>query len=207
MDEAWKTRWQRSRGRNAAGPRVLSARACDSVRVRQGAFSTGCPRARSPDKHSGGGQAVGNAGPGRRETALGARGPACHVRWEHRPFQLGRRVGVDVDERPEVGENIAPSNSAGAPVVAATAPMPSEGTSPVSIRQARRRLRRRYGCRRKGTSPVSIPAERSPRRSTETIAPFKGRCCVSHPSTTAPPVCLGTGAVDEAWKTRRRMLQ
>ena len=36
------------------------------------------------------------------------------------------------------------------------------------------------------------------------IAPFNsGSSCVSHPSPTAPLAVWGTGAVDEAWKTRR----
>ena len=58
------------------------------------------------------------------------------------------------------------------------------------------------------TSPVSnsagLPAVATTREvAGRNIAPFnRRRSCVSHPSTTAPPVCLGTGAVDEAWKTR-----
>ena len=60
-----------------------------------------------------------------------------------------------------------------------------------------------------GTSPVSnsagapAAATAEVRSKEENIAPFNPRrSCVFHPSTTAPPVCLGTGAVDEAWKTR-----
>ena len=44
-----------------------------------------------------------------------------------------------------------------------------------------------------------------PARSGRNIAPFKpGPSCVSHPSPTAPSAVWGTGAVDEAWKTRQR---
>ena len=57
-----------------------------------------------------------------------------------------------------------------------------------------------------GTSPVSIRAKRPPRQPTETWPHSIGvwSCVSQHPSTTAPLVRLGTGTVDEAWKTRWR---
>ena len=48
MDETWKTRRRWSRGRTHGGTGVPAARANGSVAAWQGAFSTGCPRARSP---------------------------------------------------------------------------------------------------------------------------------------------------------------
>ena len=85
-------------------------------RAWQGAFSTGCPRTRSPNQVQRRWAGGGKRGAGSSETVSGyddTRVGPCSVR---------------------------------------------RGTSPLSIRQARRRLRRLWGRRRKGTSPVSKPA-------------------------------------------------
>ena len=109
VDEAWKTRRRWSRGRNA---RLREPALC---RASQGAFSTGCPRTRSPRQAQRRWAGGGKRGAGSSETVLGyddTRVGPCPVR---------------------------------------------RGTSPLSTRQARRRLRRRRGRRRKGTWPVSEP--------------------------------------------------
>ena len=114
--------------RSARGSRERLGRAW------QGAFSTGCPRARSPRQAQRRWAGGGKRGAGSSGNCARSAGRPVPPDVEHRPFQSGAARRRLMNGR-RLGEGtIARLDSAGAPVDATTAGDRRKGTSPHSIR-------------------------------------------------------------------------